>query len=112
MADEEKKVTFTKPGSHVATERGYADGVIIEPNEPVPSGIPVSENWMEPVDKNESKLARAIDEALDPLPDDVDLTQLQPAALEALAAQKGINPKGLSKKDLITAIKAAHDPKR
>jgi hypothetical protein len=96
--------------THRATERGYAGGELIEPNDFVPAGYPVGD-WMESVDGS-AKLARAVDEALDPLPDDVDLTQLSKPALEAMAAERGINVGTLSKTDLITAIKAAHDPKR
>lgn len=41
-----KKHKLTKADSHVATARGYASGVIIEPGEQVPEGIPVSNEWM------------------------------------------------------------------
>jgi len=37
---------MTGPGSHVATQRGYADGRIIEPGEAVPHGIAVADEWM------------------------------------------------------------------
>lgn len=51
MAEE---VALTTPGSHVATRRGYAAGVIIEAGEPVPAGIAVTDpegagHWMAPV---------------------------------------------------------------
>lgn len=39
---------MTEPGSHVATQRGYAGGVIVEPGELVPAGIAVAEEWMAP----------------------------------------------------------------
>ena len=42
----EEKLELTKPGSHVATQRGYADGRIIEEGEPVPAGYPVADEWM------------------------------------------------------------------
>lgn len=34
--------SLTKPGSHIAVQRGYVGGVIIERGEPVPAGVPVS----------------------------------------------------------------------
>lgn len=108
MAD----VKNTGAGTHRATMRGYAGGEIIEEGKLVPAGVPVSDNWMERVKKGDEKLARAIEEATDPSPDDVDLTQLSKAALEAMGAERGINPKGLSKADLITAINAAYDRDR
>jgi hypothetical protein len=72
MADAKK----TGSDTHRATQRGYAvdqktgAGVLVEEGELVPAGIPVSENWMEPVK----------------------------------------NVKGLSKDDLVTAVKAADEP--
>jgi hypothetical protein len=107
----------TGADTHRATQRGYAvdtttgAGVLVEAGELVPANIPVSDEWMERV-KGDRELAAAIAEGQDPLPKDVDLTQLSKPALEAMAAERGINPKGLSKDDLITAIKAADEPLR
>lgn len=103
---------MTESGSHRATERGYAGGELIEAGQLVPAGTPVSENWMEPVSGKDARLARAIEEAQSPRNDDVDLTQLSKAALEAEGVRHGINPKGLSKDGLIAAIKAAYDRDR
>lgn len=50
-APKAKDVELTKPGSHVATQRGYAKGQIIEPGRPVPADVPVSENWMKTAPK-------------------------------------------------------------
>lgn len=111
MADAKK----TGSDTHRATQRGYAvdqksgAGILVEEGELVPAGIPVSENWMEPV-KGSKALAGALEEGLDPHPKDVDLTQLSKPALEAMAAERGINVKGLSKDDLVTAIKGADEP--
>lgn len=107
MAD----IKQTGVNTHRATERGYAAGELIEPGRIVPAGVPVSKNWMEPL-RGEGRLARAMEEAQDPQPDDVDLTQLAKSALQALAADHGINVGGLSKEDLIAAIKAANDKDR
>jgi biotin carboxyl carrier protein len=41
-----KKFVLTEAGSHVATMRGYAKGSIVEEGDPVPEGIPVSDEWM------------------------------------------------------------------
>lgn len=106
MADVKK----TTAASHRATERGYAGGTIVEPGDLVPEGTPVG-SWMEPVKKGEQRLARAIEEAQDPINDDVDLTALSKAALEAMAAERGINVRGLTKDELITAIKAEAEHK-
>jgi hypothetical protein len=112
MADVKK----TGSDTHRATQRGYATdpkshaGVLVEQGEMVPANIPVSDEWMEPVKKSDRALAGAIDEANDLHPKDVDLTKLNVAALQAMAAERGINAEQdgqiLSKKDLIAAIKA------
>jgi hypothetical protein len=104
------KPNLTGSNTHRATERGYVGGLLIEPDGLVPAGFPVG-SWMERVD-GKPELARAIEEALDPQPGDVDLTKLSKAALEAMAVDHGINAGGLSKEDLITAIKAANDKDR
>ena len=102
---------MTTATSHRATQRGYAGGEIVEPGDLVPADTPVSENWMEPVKKGEQAVARAVEEAQDPHNRDVDLTALSKQALEAMAAERGINVKGLTKEDLITAIKAEAEHK-
>lgn len=72
----------------------------------VPADQPISDAWMEKIGKKDRALAGAVAEALDPHPKDVDLTKLNVAALQALAADAGINVDGLSKGDLITALNA------
>jgi hypothetical protein len=47
------KHELTRPGSHIATQRGYASGSVIEVGEPVPHGIPVAEEWMAEAPKAE-----------------------------------------------------------
>jgi hypothetical protein len=107
-----KKAAKTGINTHRATQRGYANGVLVETGDYVPDGIAVSKDWMERVDGKTDRLEDAVNEALDPLSKDVDLTKLSKPALEAMAAERGINVDGLGKDQLITAIKAAHDPKR
>lgn len=111
MADVKK----TGAETHRATQRGYAvdpdskAGTLVEEGELVPAGIRVSTEWMEPVSKKDRAAAAAIEEALDPHPKDVDLTKLDKAALQAMAAERGINVDGLGPKALIDAIKAARE---
>lgn len=108
----------TGDNTHRATQRGYAidptsnAGVLVEEGEIVPADQPVSEIWMEPIKKADAKLAAAMEEALDPTPKDVDLTQVGMPGLKAMAAERHINPKGLSEAQLIDAIKAKDDPLR
>lgn len=115
-AEAVKKAAKTGTNTHRATMRGYAiqvgegSGVLVEEGEIVPPNVPVSDEWMEKLDKGEAKVAGAVAEAQDENPKDVDLTALSKSALEAMAAERGINVKGLSKDDLITAIKAEREP--
>lgn len=111
---------LTGDNTHRATQRGYAipqtdppearAGVLVEEGEVVPADVPVSDTWMEPIKKADRKLARAVEEAQDESPKDTDLTALSKPALEAMAAERGINVKGLSKDELITAIRAEREP--
>lgn len=102
----------TGNGTHRATQRGYAGGEIIEEGRLVPPGTPVSDKWMERVKKGGEELARAVEEAQDPQPDDIDLEQLEGDALTAHAAQFGINRGRLNDKNLRTAVRAAYDKDR
>lgn len=99
----------TGANTHRAVQRGYAGGILIEEGEFVPADVPVG-SWMEPIAPKDRKLARAVQEAQDESPKDVDLTALNKSALQAMAAERGINVDGLSKDDLITAIKAEREP--
>lgn len=114
---------LTGEGTHRATQRGYAipqtdppearAGVLVGPEDEIqiiPAKVPISEEWMEPVKKGDSRLARAVEEAGQDHPTDVDLTALNKSALQAMAAERGINVEGLTKDDLITAIKAEREP--
>lgn len=100
----------TGSNSHIATQRGYAAGQLIEEGEFVPAGVTVSDEWMDAVSAKEAKRHKAALETSDATPGDVDLTQLTVSALQAMAAERGANVKGLSKDDLIAAIKAEKDP--
>lgn len=111
MADEEKKVAKTGAVTHRATERGYSivngAGELVEAGDIVPPGNPISDAWMEKVSGKEDKVQRAVDDAMAFPPPNPDLSQLSKQALEAMATERNISVRGLSKDDLITAIKAA-----
>lgn len=98
--------------THRANQRGYAAGQLIEEGEFVPAGVTVSDVWMDPVPAKDRAVLAATEEALDPHPKDVDLTQHSVVSLQAMAAERGINieqdGKTLTKKELIAAINAAH----
>lgn len=110
-----EKTKKTGSLTHRAIQRGYAvdpnsaAGVIVEEGEMIPAGIAISDVWMERVKGVDSALERAVEEALDLKPKDTDLNALSKAALEAMAAERGINVTGLSKADLITAITAKRE---
>lgn len=53
-----KKQELTEAGSHLASAKGYAAGIIIEPGEAVPAGIPVG-SWMVEAPKAEKAEAPA-----------------------------------------------------
>lgn len=114
------KLRRTKANSHRATMRGYAvpddangAGVLVEAGEIVPADVPVSDEWMTKIKKSDVALEDAVAETLQPLKDDPALEELSKPALEALATEAGVTSvKGLSKDDLIAAIKAQRDNTR
>lgn len=95
-----KAKTFTAPHPVYTGGRMYAAG------EPFTTDDKPGKEW-DAVDKAE----KAAIEASQKQTQDVDYEGLALAALQAIAAEKGVNPKGLSKPDLITAIKAADEPR-
>lgn len=99
----------TGPNTHRATQRGYADGQLIEPGQFVPAGVAVSDEWMESLTKREAKLQRATDQALDPHPEDVDVSKLKGDALTGYAASLNINRDKLSDADLRKAVAAKRE---
>lgn len=110
---DEKKVELTEANSHRATERGYGMGQLIEPGCIVPAGVPVSESWMDEIEPKDRKLAAAVEDAQKRSKDDPDLTKLSKPALEALATERGVTDvSGLTRENLIAAIKAAAEPGR
>lgn len=104
----------TKGGDYRATQRGYAGGSIIDPPSLVPAGVVISDEWMEKVGKgDDTPVQRAVDDAQAQRKDDPALEELSKPALEALATKAGVTSvKGLSKEDLITAIRASDEQRR
>lgn len=108
-----EEIAKRAPKTYRALSRGYADGRIIEAGQVFSTKIDQGE-WMEPV-KGETKSARerAVDDTQSLISDDPALDTFSKSALEAEALRLGLtNAKGLSKDDLIAAIKAAHDEER
>lgn len=95
------------PKAYTSTQPVYVDQRYYKAGEVFVTNAEPGKTW-EPVDKTE----KAVADAIKPLKDDVPLEGLSKAALEAVAVDKGVNPTGLSKDDLITAIKASDDPTR
>jgi hypothetical protein len=110
-----EEIAKREPKEYVATDRGYADGRIIEPGERFATKADQG-SWMEPVKKASAKqgrLERAVSDTQSPISDDADLTTFSVEALQAHALSLGLtNATGLSKDDLIAAIRAAHDEDR
>lgn len=84
----------------------YVGSKFYEAGKPFVTDAEPGDGW-EKLDKDE----KAAMDASDPTQHlDVPLETMSVAALQALAATKKVNPDGLNKKDLITAIKAADEP--
>lgn len=97
---------MTKAKTYTAPHAVYTGGRMYDPGEPFTTDAPKGKEWdtISPVEK-------AAAEASDPKnQQDIDYTKMSKSALEAVAAEKGVNPSGLSKDDLIDAIKAANEP--
>lgn len=111
---EYEKRPKTKGGDYRATQRGYAGGAMIDPPSLVPAGVVIADEWMEKVGKDkDAALNRAVEDAQAQRKDDPALEELQIGALQALATKAGVTSvKGLSKEDLITAIRASDEQRR
>lgn len=92
---------MTQPKSYTSDVKVYVDGRLYEAGEVFVTDQPKGKTW-EPV----SKAEKAAIEAADLTHEDPSLEGLGIEALRAVAVTKDVNPEGLSKKDLITAIKA------
>jgi hypothetical protein len=53
---------MTEAGSHVATGKGYAKGILLDVGDAIPPGVAVSDVWMRPA-TNDDHVAEAEAEA-------------------------------------------------
>lgn len=96
-----------KPKAYTSTSPVYTGGRYYKPGEAFVTDAKKGEDWtaIDEADK------AAID-ASQPLgAGDPSLEALDLKALQAIAAEKKVNADGLSRADLITAIKAANEPR-
>jgi len=95
------------PKAYVS-DQPYSDGSrYYKPGEVFVSDAEPGTGW------NETRPAEAaaIEAATNPVPDDANLEAADKAALQAVAIMKHVPIAGLDKPALITAIKAAYEPK-
>jgi hypothetical protein len=95
-----------QPKTYIAPHAVYTGGKLYNAGEPFTTADKAGKEW-DPIDKGEKA---AIEASQPGVPADPPLEKLSVEALEAIAVAKHVNPTGLSKADLITAIKAANDP--
>lgn len=101
-------VKAKEPKMYRALQRGYMDGMIREPGE-VFATADTKGSWMEEFKDKSTPVERAVDDTMASKKDDPDLTTFSQEALEAEALRLGLtSAKGLSKDDLIVAIRAAY----
>lgn len=96
-----------KPVAYTADRDVYVDGMYHKAGEVFVTGQPKSEHWT----KVTPKEVAAIEASTNRVPDDANLEAADKAALQAVAIIKHVNIAGLDKAGLITAIKAAYEPK-
>jgi hypothetical protein len=106
-----EEIAKREPKTYRATDRGYADGKIIEPGEVFTTRADVGK-WMKPIKKGEKYgVDMATEEASYARKVDIDYEGMSQPALEVMAAMAGVSkPGALSKDELITAIRAARVP--
>lgn len=98
------------PKTYSSPEAVYVDGMYHNANTPFTTAAEPNENW-ELLDAGEKAAMEASDKTLNVQPS---LEELDLPALQALAAEKGVQTtaggKRLNKAELITAIKAVDEP--
>lgn len=106
-----EEIAKRDPKTYRATERGYADGRVIEDGEVFTTRVDKG-SWMDPVKGSQKYgVEAAVDEAQYARKVDVNYENMDEPALQALAALVGVgDPGSLKKPDLIAAIRAARVP--
>lgn len=98
---------MTNPKTYTSDVAVFVDGNLVKAGVPFTTSAPKGKSW-ESVNKSEQA---AIEASQPGAPSDISLETLDLSALRALAATKKVDSDGLSKKALITAIKAADEPR-
>ncbi len=99
---------MTNPKTYISTQPvDLGDEGYYQAGVPFTTAKPKGKTW-----ETVSTKEKAAIEASQPLRGDPPLEELAVAALQAIAVDKRVNPKGLDKQGLIDAIKAVDDPTR
>lgn len=93
--------------TYISTQPFYDGSTYYKAGEPFVTDIAKKEEWTAVKPKD----AAAIAASTEPVPDDANLNAATKDALQAVAIMKHVNIAGLDKPALITAIKAAYEPK-
>lgn len=96
-----------EPKSYTSTQAVYVGGEYTKAGDVFVTDEPKGEDWTEVT----SSEASAITASTERVPDDANLEAADKAALQAVAIIKHVSILGLDKPALITAIKAAYEPK-
>ncbi len=93
--------------TYISTQPFYDGATYYKAGEPFVTDLDKKEEWtlVKPKD------VAAVTAATEPVPDDANLSAASRDALQAVAIMKHVNIAGLDKPALITAIKAAYEPK-
>lgn len=97
----------TDPKAYTAPHDVFTAGQYTRAGEVFVTDAPKGENW----DEKTTAEKAAIEASTEKVPGDAPLENLDLAALRAVAVEKHVNADGLNKKELITAIKAANEPR-
>jgi hypothetical protein len=97
-----------QPKSYTAPHPVFTDGQYFKAGEVFVTADTKGEQWEEvtTAEKRAIESSQGILEA-----GDAPIDNLSIAALQALAVEKRVNPEGLSKKQLVSAIRAADEPR-
>lgn len=96
------------PKAYTAPHDVYLGGLYTKAGNPFVTDEPAEDTWEEHTPEE----AHIIDAATRDFPADPPLEDLDLDSLKAVAVTKNINPKGMTKAEVITAIKAWNDPTR